>query len=93
MPISAMAKDFPVGEPAQDLGPGPNGHRRIFVVKGGHFVGPRLKGIVLPGGADWTLVGPDGSARLDVRITLCTDDDALIYARYEGALHAPCDRQ
>jgi hypothetical protein len=24
-------------------------------------------------------------------ITLCTDDDALIYARYEGALHAPSD--
>jgi steroid delta-isomerase-like uncharacterized protein len=78
-------------EPAQDLGPGPNGHRRIFIVKGGHFIGPRLKGIVLPGGGDWTVVGPDGSARLDVRITLRTDDDALIYAHYEGVLHAPSD--
>ena len=46
---------------------------------------------MLPGSGDWTLVGPDGSARLDVRITLCTDDDALIYAHYEGALHAPSD--
>src|SRR5262249_3598600 len=65
-------------EPAQDLGVGPNGHRRIFIVNGGHFVGPRLRGIVLPGGGDWTLIGPDGLARLDVRITLRTDDDALI---------------
>ena len=78
-------------EPAQDLRPGPNGHRRIFIVKGGHFAGPRLKGIVLPGGGDWTLVAPDGSARLDVRITLCTDDDALVYAHYNGVLHAPAD--
>ena len=32
---------------------------------------------------------PDGSARLDVRITLSTDDDALVYAHYNGVLHAP----
>ena len=78
-------------EPAQDLRPGPNGHRRIFIVKGGHFAGPRLKGSVLPGGGDWTLVGPDGSARLDVRITLQTDDDVLIYSHYMGALNGPPD--
>ena len=32
---------------------------------------------------------PDGSARLDVRITLRTDDDALVYTHYNGVLHAP----
>jgi hypothetical protein len=38
---------------------------------------------------DWTVARPDGSARLDVRITLRTDDDALVYTHYNGVLHAP----
>ena len=41
-------------EPAQDVGQTPGGHRRILVVRGGEFSGPRLKGRVLPGGGDWT---------------------------------------
>jgi hypothetical protein len=73
------------------VGVGPEGHRRIFVVKGGHFAGPRLKGEVLPGGGDWTLGRADGSSRLDVRITLRTDDGALIYAHYHGVLYGPPD--
>ena len=35
-------------------------------------------------GADWLLVGADGTAALDVRITLLTDDGALVYVRYDG---------
>jgi len=77
-------------EPAHDLGLGPNGHRRIFREgQAPRLAGPRLKGIVLPGGGDWTVARPDGSARLDVRITLRTDDDALVYTHYNGVLHAP----
>jgi steroid delta-isomerase-like uncharacterized protein len=74
-----------------DVGPTPGGHRRIVRVEGGTFAGSRLRGDVLPGGGDWVLERNDGSRRLDVRVTLRTDDGALIYAYYGGMFHAPPD--
>jgi uncharacterized protein DUF3237 len=41
----------------------------------------------LPGGGDWTLLRPDGVLELDLRITLETDDGALIYMRSFGLCH------
>lgn len=38
--------------------------------------------------ADWILVRADGSVLLDVRLTLKTDDDALIYMSYRGIRHS-----
>ena len=67
-----------------DLGAGPFGNRQIFDVVGGHFQGSGMKGTVLPSGADWILIGPDGVGRLDVRATLRTDDGALVYVQYPG---------
>ena len=74
-----------------DLGLTPGGHRRVVHVTGGTFEGPRLRGTVLPGGGDWLVGRADGSRRLDVRITLQTDDGALIYAHYPGVFHGPPD--
>ena len=71
-----------------DLGPTPSGHRRIVRVTGGTFAGPKLRGTVLPGGGDWLVERADGVRPLDVRITLRTDDGALIYAHYPGLFHA-----
>ena len=71
-----------------DLGQTPLGHRRIVRVTGGTFEGPRLRGTVLPGGGDWLVERADGVRQLDVRITLRTDDGALIYAHYPGLFHA-----
>ncbi len=73
-------------EEGQDVGPTPHGNRRIYYVTGGKFEGPRLKGEVLPGGGDWALIRPDGVLDLNVRATLRTDDDALIYTTYRGIL-------
>jgi steroid delta-isomerase-like uncharacterized protein len=70
-----------------DIGMTPCGHRRVVVVKGGTFEGPKLKGTVLPGGGDWLVERADGSRALDVRITLRTDDAALIYAHYPGRFY------
>lgn len=71
-----------------DLGPTPTGNRRIARVAGGHFEGPRLKGSAVPGpGGDWLNFTPDGATRLDVRVTLKTDDDALIFMTYTGVRH------
>ena len=39
-------------------------------------------------GADWVQVLPGASARLDVRGTIKTDDNALIYLQYEGIFSA-----
>jgi hypothetical protein len=37
-------------------------------------------------GADWLRVMPSGVSRLDVRATIQTDDGALIYVSYSGAI-------
>ena len=71
-----------------DLGETPLGRRRIVRVTGGTFEGPKLRGTVLPGGGDWLVERRDGVRALDVRITLRSHDDALIYARYPGLFHA-----
>ena len=76
-------------EPARELGDTPLGRRRIIGITGGRFSGARLAGIVLPGGADWQLIRADGSAFLDARYTLRTDDDALIYVSNQGYRHGP----
>ena len=80
--------DIAMDADVQDVGLTPSGHRRFVHVTGGTFEGPRMRGIVLPGGGDWLVGRPDGSRRLDVRIMLRTDDGALIYAQYPGIFHA-----
>ena len=75
----------------QKLGAVPHGIRSIVPVTGGDFEGPRLRGKVLPGGGDWLLVRSDGVLELDLRITLETDDDALIYMTFQGLRHGPPD--
>jgi hypothetical protein len=77
--------------PPQELGVTPRGRRRIVPISGGRFQGERLSGRVLPGGADWQLVRPDGVACLDARYTLETEDGALVYVRNEGLRHGPAD--
>lgn len=73
----------------QEFGETPLGKRRIIPITGGQFEGERLRGEVLPGGADWQLVRPDGVALLDARYTLRTDDGALIYVSNRGVRHGP----
>ena len=68
-------------EPVQSVGA-----RQIYIVKGGEFSGPRLKGTVLPGGGDWAQRRDAGGLKLDVRATLKTDDDELIYVQYRGLI-------
>ncbi|MGD9536156.1 MAG: DUF3237 domain-containing protein [Alphaproteobacteria bacterium] len=78
-------------EPAQLDGPTPYGHRRIVPIRGGTFEGERLRGVLLPGGADWVLSRPDGSLALDVRLTLKTDDGAPVFMTYRGYRYGPPD--
>ena len=70
--------------PTQDIGAGPHGTRVTFPITGGSFEGERLRGKVLPGGDDWTVKRSDGVVELDLRLTLETDDGALIHMTFEG---------
>jgi hypothetical protein len=73
-------------DPAIAIGETLHGNRQIILATGGSFEGPRLKGKVLAGGGDWVLVRPDGVGEIDARVTLQTDDGALIYVTYRGYL-------
>jgi hypothetical protein len=63
---------------------GPQGARMMVGVRGGRFEGPRLSGTVVPPGGDWATQRPDGSIKLDVRLTLRTEDGAVILVTYNG---------
>ncbi len=90
-PPFAFLYDITMDVEVQDIGATPAGHRRIVCVKGGTFTGPALRGRVVPGGGDWLVGRADGSRRLDVRLTLETDDGSLIYASYGGLFYGASD--
>ena len=70
--------------PPEIIGPTPDGIRANFYVIGGEVDGPKLKGKIVPVGADWLLIRRDGVAILDVRTTIETYNGALIYLPYTG---------
>jgi hypothetical protein len=74
-----------------DLGDVGKGGRRIVPIAGGEFSGPKIRGQVLSGGADWQVIRSDGVAELEARYTLRTDDGALIYVRNLALRHGPPD--
>jgi hypothetical protein len=78
-------------DPPLDLGDVGKGGRRIVPITGGNFEGPRLRGTVLPGGADWQILRGDGVAELEARYTLQTDDGALISVRNHALRHGPAE--
>src|SRR5262245_28065671 len=73
----------------QKVGAVPHGVRVIAPIAGGTFEGPQLAGRVVPGGGDWTLLRSDGDLELDLRITLETNDGALIRMASFGLRHGP----
>lgn len=77
-----------VGAP-QLIGAVLTGERRIIPIIGGRVEGARLRGEILPGGADWQIVTADGAALLEARYTLRATDGALVYVRNVGVRHGP----
>lgn len=69
------------------LGKGPLGERRIVPITGGRFVGPRLRGKVLPGGADRQLVRADGVQQLDALYEMRTHDGAILTIHNQALIH------
>src|SRR6476660_8238525 len=84
-----MTLQVKVGTP-QVLGAVPHGTRRTAPLSGGSFEGPRLRGSGRAGGsADWLVLRADGVLEMDLRVTLQTDDGALISMRSFGLRHGP----
>jgi hypothetical protein len=70
--------------PIQDLGQTARGHRRIIDILGGEVAGPMLDGEILPGGADWQIVRPDGTIEVVARYTIRARSGALVYVQNDG---------
>lgn len=85
-----MTLHVKVGTPVE-IGAVPRGRRRVIPIEGGTFEGPDVKGIVLPGGADWQIVRADGLSELDTRYMLQATSGDLIYIQNAGMRHAPPD--
>ena len=61
--------------------------KRMIPITGGWFEGPSVKGKVIPGGADWQYIRPDGVAVLEARYTLQTDDGHYVSIVNRGFRH------
>ena len=78
-------------KPGVEVGQTLAGKRTIYPVKDGFFEGPNLKGKVLPDGADWFLQLNETSNKIDVRVTLQTNEGENIYVTYQGYLNLNAD--
>jgi len=71
-----------------DVGATPLGRRRYIPITGGTFLGPRLRGAILPGGADWQTDRSDGVTEADALYSIRTDDGVVIIVRNQGVIAA-----
>ena len=74
--------------PIREMGEGRGGHRRIIPIIGGTVCG-EIEGKVMNLGADWQLIYADGTAFLDTRYALETDDGVIIEVVNLGFRHGP----
>jgi Protein of unknown function (DUF3237) len=69
------------------VGPATIGLRRIVPITGGTVSGPRFAGKVVPGGADWQVVRPDGVLQIEAKYTLESNDGVLVMVTNRGMRH------
>ena len=67
---------------------GVDGNNRVVIpITGGSFAGPELNAKVLPGGADWQVIRPDGTADILARYSVQADDGTLFSVINAGYRH------
>jgi len=82
-PLCIMIVDL---EPTLAIGTGPSGDRSVGGIRAVTAAGERLNATLAgPAAADW-LVRTGAIGVIDARLTLLTDDGALIYMSYGGRL-------
>jgi hypothetical protein len=62
--------------------------RRVIPITGGSVSG-EWTGVVLPGGADWQIMWPDGRLDLEARYALDIDGHGLVEVLSQGLRHGP----
>ena len=71
-------------EPMVEIGRTPLGMSRRVPITGGSFAGPRIRGTVLSGGADWQLQRADDWTVIEADYMMRAQDGALIHVRNVG---------
>ena len=67
----------------------PYGERRVIHITGGRVSGARLRGRILPGGADWQIIRADGVAAIKARYTIEAEGGGLVLVDSQGLRHGP----
>jgi len=63
--------------------------RRVIPIASGEVLGPRIRGRVVPGGADFQVMRADGITDLHARYVIETEDRHLIYVENTGVRFGP----
>jgi hypothetical protein len=63
--------------------------RRMIPIVGGEVLGPRIRGKVLPGGADFQIMRADGVTDLHARYVIEIESGQLIYVENSGVRYGP----
>jgi Protein of unknown function (DUF3237) len=90
-PVPGLEPAFTVDArlgPLEDHGVTRAGHRRVIPVAGGRVSGV-LDAEILPGGADWQLVRPDGAIEIDTRYSARTAAGEHVHFRTSGVRSGP----
>jgi hypothetical protein len=77
-------------DPVIAMGKTPLGDRRVITISGGTFEGPKMRGVIMPGGEDWQVSRPDGVTELDAQYWIRTHDGVVIRV-HNRALIAPIE--
>jgi hypothetical protein len=70
--------------PTVEIGRTPLGMRRRVPIIGGTFEGPRIKGIIVPGGADWQLQRADDYTEIEADYMIEASDGTQIHVMNRG---------
>jgi hypothetical protein len=63
--------------------------RRVIPIDGGEVLGPRIRGRIVPGGADYQVMRSDNVTDLHARYVIETEDAHLIYVENSGVRSGP----
>ena len=96
-PVPGLTPAFTVDArlgPLEDHGTTRAGHRRVVAVAGGRVgalpgADVELEAEILPGGADWQLVRPDGAIEIDTRYSARTAGGEFVHFRTSGVRSGP----
>ena len=95
-PVPGLEPAFTVAArlgPLEDHGMTRAGHRRVVAIAGGQAsfltADGGLGAEILPGGADWQVVRPDGTVEIDTRYSAVTAAGEYVHFRTSGVRSGP----